>query len=249
MNTSLTRQIALLIFSVVGLITCVSATPVSTLGTLQSIDSSFGADTLTRDNTTQLEWLDLRLTSSYSYSSITALLGGGQTFAGFRVATGGEVAKLIADSGIFSTPTGDAAEKGFFDSADLLSPGRIDDLGGFGCVLVLDGIVEPGGGGTHSVGGVALDRKPAQPGGCGPVLPGSQFLTTGPVPGGLLQISDFTTIDQHNALSPLSVGGIFLVRSGTVVPEPGSLPLAALAALAALAIAAALDVAARRRSK
>jgi hypothetical protein len=65
---------------------------------LISLDSSFGADTITYDTATGLEWLDLTVSTNQSYNDVIGLLGG--TYVGFRYASTSEVEGLFDDVGI-----------------------------------------------------------------------------------------------------------------------------------------------------
>jgi hypothetical protein len=98
-------------------------------------------------------------------------------------------------------------------------------------VLVLSGIANNSG--ALSINGVGIDRTPADPasGGCGPVVPGSQFITMGPVPPPSIIPPD-QTIADHNASSPTTLGGIYLVSpSPSQVSEPPVLASLALGLL------------------
>jgi len=76
---------------------------------ITSRDSSYGADTLTLDSDTGLLWLDVTLSTAYSYNEIlTELLPGG-AFDGFRLATRDEVATLWEHAGI-TVPSGFIAD-------------------------------------------------------------------------------------------------------------------------------------------
>jgi hypothetical protein len=70
---------------------------------ISASDLRFGQDSLTVDTTTGLEWLDLPLTTGYSYQTMNAALRPGGTFAGFRYATAQEVSVLYVSAGIPGT--------------------------------------------------------------------------------------------------------------------------------------------------
>lgn len=64
-----------------------------------SVNSSFGADTITRDTATGLEWLDVTVTRGLSYGQVTAGMGSGGTYEGWRYATVAELDQLIINFG------------------------------------------------------------------------------------------------------------------------------------------------------
>lgn len=73
----------------------------SSPGALVSVNSpQFGADTLTRDTATGLEWLDLTVTLNRSFNNVSARLAPGRLYDGFRYATLEEVEALWAGAGI-----------------------------------------------------------------------------------------------------------------------------------------------------
>ena len=106
---------------------------------------------------------------------------------------------------------------------------QVDDFAGLGCVLALNGIVNNGG--ASGIAGVGIDRKPAAGDGCGPILAGSEFITTGPVPVGL-PIDPNETINTHNGSSPITIGGLFLAREfNNSVDAPSTLAMLLLGLL------------------
>jgi hypothetical protein len=68
-------------------------------------DTVIGADTITFDTQTQLEWLDLDLTSNLSYNAAEAAY----SVYGFRHATQVEVAQFFSNAGIPGIDTGTSA--------------------------------------------------------------------------------------------------------------------------------------------
>jgi hypothetical protein len=93
-------------------------------------------------------------------------------------------------------------------------------------VLALSGIANNSG--ALSIDGVGIDRKPQGPtDGCGPVVPGSQFITQGPVPPSNIILPN-ETINAHNASSPITLGGIYLVTQVSEPPVLASLALGML---------------------
>jgi len=67
--------------------------------TMISLDSSYGAGTITRDLSTGLDWLDLSVTRGLSWSFVEARTGVGDIYEGFRLATREEVFGLASDAG------------------------------------------------------------------------------------------------------------------------------------------------------
>ena len=191
------------------------------LGTLTEAASSFGANTVTRDAAQGLEFLDLQLTASYSYASLLPELAAGGAFDGFFLASASQFNALVAGSGILPL-TASAAQTGFDALVALLNPTALDDLGGFGCTLALTAATANAGIAPNSraVANVLLDRTAAggASAGCGPVLPGSEFITQA----SMTFIDDASTVNGHNSTSPITVGGFLLARrfETTEVPEP-----------------------------
>lgn len=73
---------------------------------LVSMDSGFGADTITHDTETGLNWLDLSVTTLTSWNDMQAMRQPGGTFADWRYATLEEIDTLFANAGIgFFEPT------------------------------------------------------------------------------------------------------------------------------------------------
>jgi hypothetical protein len=70
------------------------------LAVLVSEDSDFGADTITHDSETDLRWLDLTLSTGFSYVNLLAELEAGGDFEGYRLATRAEVQELWLNAGI-----------------------------------------------------------------------------------------------------------------------------------------------------
>jgi hypothetical protein len=63
-------------------------------------DPVFGAGAITRDTSTQLDWLDLPLSKGRIFDDVAVEFGPGGDFAGFRHATTDEVSQLFVDAGI-----------------------------------------------------------------------------------------------------------------------------------------------------
>jgi len=71
-----------------------------------AVDSEFGMGTLTRDSTQGLDFLDLGETVGRSFEDISAQLGDGGEFAGFRYATFEEITNLASNFRVTpETPT------------------------------------------------------------------------------------------------------------------------------------------------
>lgn len=71
---------------------------------IQSIDSAFGVDTITRDTTTGLDWLDLTATNGMSYDQVLSELATGGTLEGWRYASHDEALLLWEHIAGISTP-------------------------------------------------------------------------------------------------------------------------------------------------
>ena len=83
------------------LITCTLALAChSAAANLVSLDSAFGPGTITLDQSTGLRWLDLTLTTPYTFNQAVAQTGVGGLFEGFHIASGDEVFQLWKDAGI-----------------------------------------------------------------------------------------------------------------------------------------------------
>jgi hypothetical protein len=72
--------------------------------TLISEASSYGANTLTLDTSTGLEWLDVTLTQNRSFNDVSAQLGAGGQFAGFHYGSRSEVHTFFLDAGFSAEP-------------------------------------------------------------------------------------------------------------------------------------------------
>jgi hypothetical protein len=65
-----------------------------------SRDSSFGPDTITYDTETGLEWLDVTITTPYSYDEILIEIKPGGAFDGYRLAKTDEILNFWQNAGI-----------------------------------------------------------------------------------------------------------------------------------------------------
>jgi hypothetical protein len=72
---------------------------------LQSRDSEYGPATITRDTSSGLDWLDLTVTTNRSFNDISAQLGVGGQFEGFRYATTAEISAMWTSAGIVDITT------------------------------------------------------------------------------------------------------------------------------------------------
>ena len=63
------------------------------------LDSSFGVVTITRDNATGLDWLDVTESRGLSYNQVSAQFGVGGDYEGYRHATTAELDQLITNFG------------------------------------------------------------------------------------------------------------------------------------------------------
>jgi hypothetical protein len=96
---------ALLPRMALGAIVAASLLPAATASAaLISEDSSYGANTITLDTATGLQWLDVNLTLNRSITDISSKFGAGQEFAGLRYATQSEIHTLFIDGGLSAEP-------------------------------------------------------------------------------------------------------------------------------------------------
>ncbi len=85
--------------------------PLPAFAVLESAtDVNFGANSLTRDTATGLDWLDVTHSTGRKYTDISGKFGAGQEFEGYRFATISEVIALVNDNTGFTPP---AAASGF----------------------------------------------------------------------------------------------------------------------------------------
>ena len=63
-------------------------------------DSAHGPDSITWDTVTNLEWLDLTLSTDKNYNYVCSQFGVGGEFEGFRYATGAELTQLFLNAGL-----------------------------------------------------------------------------------------------------------------------------------------------------
>lgn len=66
---------------------------------ISTSDGVFGADSVTLDTATGLEWLDLTLSINRSYNDVSANFGVGGDFEGWRYATAADLVTLFTNAG------------------------------------------------------------------------------------------------------------------------------------------------------
>jgi hypothetical protein len=69
-------------------------------------DAVFGPGAITRDTETNLDWLDLTLSTNYTWSQIASLTQTGSLFEGFVFADGSKIRQFWEDAGIDTTQFG-----------------------------------------------------------------------------------------------------------------------------------------------
>ena len=89
--------------------------------TLISTDSSFGDDTITYDTETGKKWLDITLSTSYSYNSVQPELEAGGIFEGYRLATRDDVLSFWDHAGINLDLLGSFNEQNFEPVTGLMA--------------------------------------------------------------------------------------------------------------------------------
>lgn len=85
-----------------------------------SQDSSFGADTITRDTDTGLEWLDLTQSVGLSVDEVADEFGAGGIYEGFSYARGSDVETLFFTSAGITPGLQGPGEVAVWDLANLL---------------------------------------------------------------------------------------------------------------------------------
>ncbi len=85
-----------------------------------SVDSSFGADTITRDTDTGLEWLDLTQSLGLSVNEVADEFGAGGIYEGFTYARGSDVETLFFTSAGITPGLQGPGEPAVWDLANLL---------------------------------------------------------------------------------------------------------------------------------
>ena len=88
---------------------------------LISSDSTFGTDTITLDTDTGLQWLDVPLSTAYTYGETLDELQSGGIFDGYRLATQEEVLTLWENSGINTGLLGSFVSENYEPIVNLMS--------------------------------------------------------------------------------------------------------------------------------
>lgn len=131
-----------------GIAVALTVASASSLAGLLSVDDpTHGVDAITLDTDTGLEWLDLTITAGASFDDVSAQLGTGGTYEGFRYASMSEVSTLYLNAGFTDTDAIYRASDlgaaqlllGLMGTLDSNSRGDIaqgivsdnDDIGGF----------------------------------------------------------------------------------------------------------------------
>ena len=73
-------------------------------------DAIFGSGSVTRDASSGLDWLDLTLSTSRSYTDVSGQFGASGDFEGWRYATSSEVAALFTSAGGTAPYSGDQGQ-------------------------------------------------------------------------------------------------------------------------------------------
>ena len=168
----------------------VMVNPGSAEATLISASSSFGADTITLDTDTGLRWLDVTLSTAYSYDDILLELGSAGVFSGYRLATRDDVLGMWGNAGIDLGPgfLNTFTSANYQPVVDLMAfvgvtGPNLGNLGGGNFFDYAAGHIEsgPGGGGSVTVATLSADPDPTVTGraGFGVVPSGSQNRTHG----------------------------------------------------------------------
>ena len=207
------------LFSALLGVLAVSAS-VSVSATLMSENSAYGPDTLTLDTSTNLEWLDLTLSTDLSINQVNALLGPGQQFAGFTLASNAQITTLFTDGG--ETPPVDISQA----ASDLANVNNLISL--LGMTFLQDA------GTIYGTSGFESDTNGFA--GSGAYVAVLQIQTAGFSAGACQPAGCATAKAPELAFLPLPSAldvhqpgiGSFLVRTHATIPEPATLALLAL---------------------
>lgn len=168
-------------------------------------DAGFGADSVTSDTESGLDWLDLNFSTGLSYNQLIAETSGGGMFDGFRLAEISEIQTL-------------------FDAAGLPAIGSTtSDFGAVDALIDLIGSTSNQGSFLQSLG---ITATPGE--GSGHLVTGLDFFTSGGIP--FYVLTEGLTYANNTSFD--TVGG-WLVRDVAAVPEPG-LPMLMFGGLMAI---------------
>jgi hypothetical protein len=201
-----------------------AASPAQAILVSQS-DTVFGAESVTLDTGTGLEWLDVDRSVNRSFNEVSGQLGTGGDFQGWRYATGAEVLNLIVSN---TLPLAGSSSPGSLDipSASIF----IDTLG----PTLIDQILIPPGDFASNAFGVIGVFAGTLPGEYGLGSVTADGVTETGVFGPLFQFAQFGVADNAGA-SPFEDAdtqfadrGSWLVRGNNVtvqISEPGALAI------------------------
>jgi hypothetical protein len=95
--------------SLAGIISLLCIMPAVSHAALVSQDTTWGVGSITLDDSTGLQWLDVTLSTGISYSTMLAEQADGGLYEDFRYATATEVETLFSNAGIPNINSGSAA--------------------------------------------------------------------------------------------------------------------------------------------
>jgi hypothetical protein len=95
--------------SLAGIISLLCIMPAVSHAALVSQDSTWGVGSITLDDSTGLQWLDVNLSTGISYNTMQTAQASGGLYEGFRYATATEVDTLFSHAGIPDINSGSAA--------------------------------------------------------------------------------------------------------------------------------------------
>ena len=215
------------LLSLLGLafITLTLAASPATAVLISQSDIAFGADSVTLDTGTGLEWLNVDISVNRSFNDVSGQFGTGGDFQGWRYATGAEVRNLIVSNTVplaGSLSPGSLDIPSAFNFADTLGPTLMDQIAippgpfvsnTFGLIGVYAGNLP----GEYGLGSVTLDGV-TETGVPGPIFQFAQF-----------GVGDVTgSFPFENADTQFDDRGSWLVRGGEVtvqISEPGALAI------------------------
>ena len=197
-----------------SVVTVVAFYAIEANATLLSKASSLGADTVTLDTSTGLEWLDLSVTYGESYLDVQSKLGAGGQYEGFHYAQWNEIFDVFGAHSTPSSTSGGTAYSDYslFENAlALIGPGRI----------VYGGAVDS----PTLVGTFIIGIASPQP--VVPTFPPNRLVTVGiKVPNAYNhQLETIAYSDQQFTYSfsfSDPTWGSWLVRQASPVPEPNT---------------------------